>query len=241
MTSVKRAAQSTAPTIHGGKRFRGEDSGEVERLCDLTGFKELFHDEGASLAAKERGILRARNATQKYLDLEVQIVEMMQEARGLEPVDADALRDALPTELEANTASSLVAQCQRHFKYESAARELVLRERERLAEANRTEIHQHQLQHKAEMTRLSCSADTRQSSVSEQAQEQVNEIQEEYEEKVAALEEKVNELEEKLEEQQTEAKNFETTARDRIRALQQECGEMREQTNKAVVRRARRH
>ena len=231
---MKRATSTSIGSATSGKRFRASEA-ELERLCDLPGADQLFHDAVGAASARERGILRARNATDKFVSLEGQILEMLQENHGIEATDSTALREAIPSELEADTIDKLVANCERHQKYERAARELVLRERARIEEEYSQELHTLELKHKAEVTRLSCTADVRVSSADEVAQEQIAQVEEACDEKLGELQERVRELEEQLEEQAAEAEAKEEASHAKLQELSEHCQQLEEMAERCQV------
>ena len=193
--ATKRSSSSVA-SIAATKRFRSTTT--IGRLCDLSNAEEIFLDDYNASIAKEKGILRSRVATDKFRSLEKQLLELLQESNGIEQVDDEALRDMLPSELEADTASVLVAQVLRHQRYEQAAHQLASEALAELQEAHEREVQKLKLQHETDLTRVKVSADVRNTADVECVNEELQQVREEFEEKVAELEEKVAEQEREI-------------------------------------------
>jgi len=225
--------RATPSQIGATKRFRHAEVTVAGRLCDLDSAEKIFFDEHSAALAKESGIFRARNATDKYRDLERQLLEILQESHGIDAINEKELRDTLPSELEAETADRLVSQVVRHQRYERAARELACESVTAIQEEHERELQQLRLQHEAEVTRIKVSADVRSSADVEVLNDQLRDTREEYEEKAGELEEKVAELEQQLAEAAEKQEETETEARERIAAMEEQMLEMTERVVRA--------
>jgi len=226
--------RSTPTHAASAKRFRQTETAvEIGRLCDLRNAESLFLDDRAAALAKERGILRSRVATDKYRDLEKQLLEILQDGHGIESIDEKELRDTLPSELEADTAEALISQVVRHQRYEHAARELAL-EAVAAAEAEHERaMQQAKLEHEAVLTRVKVSADVRSSADVEAISDQLQAVREEHDDKVGALEEKVVRLQEALAEAHSTQKATEAEAREQMEQAQEAVEEMQERVERA--------
>jgi len=226
--------RSTPSHAAAAKRFRSVDTKvDVSRLCDLHNASSIFFDEHAAKLAKERGILRSRVATEKYHDLERQLLEILQEGHGIEAIDEQELRETLPSELEADTAGALISQVVRHQRYEEAARHIALEAITQAQSEHEKAVQQLKLEHEVELTRVKVSADVRSTADVDAVNDQLQCTRDEYDDKMAALEARVAALTEKLEEAEVKQEETESDARERLQEMDDTLGEMQERVIRA--------
>ncbi|KOO23622.1 hypothetical protein Ctob_007736 [Chrysochromulina tobinii] len=178
------------------KRARGISEG---RLCDLRNSLSLFTNANNATRARERGILRSRDASSKYEEYEKKVFALIKDSGGIELPDEDWVLEILPELklLEPDTLEMLFAQAEQHAKYEAAARDLVNAEVAKYEDAHERELRALRLESESQHTRSSVSAEMRMQAQEEAAREETDRLREEAMEKISELEEEVAKLEEK--------------------------------------------
>mmetsp|Transcript_42974 Transcript_42974/g.104466 ORF Transcript_42974/g.104466 Transcript_42974/m.104466 type:complete len:367 (+) Transcript_42974:24-1124(+) len=216
------------------KRVRQAEAARlIGRLCDLKDAAYVFFDDHAAGLAKERGLLRSWTATEKYRDLEKQLLDILRESHGIDAIDERQLRETIPNELLPESAEALVQQVLRHQRYENAARELALEAIEEAQVEHERAMHKLKLEHETEITRVKVSCDMRSTADVEAIGDHLQQTREDYDEKVTNLENKVTLLKSKLEEAAAKQHEVESKAREQLEEMEDALQEMQERVAKA--------
>jgi len=198
------AKRSLSDVVLPAKRSRESHGG---RLCDLrNALTDLFTNRCNASRARERGILRSRDASAKYEEYERKLFALIKDSGSLELPDEDWVLEILPElkALEADTLDMLLGQAEQHARYEKAARELVSLEVAKVEEQHERELRALRLERESDQTRSSVGAEMRMKAQEELAREEQEQLRAEAMEKIGELEEEVAKLEGELEEQKAE-------------------------------------